>query len=91
MILFLNKKDLFEEKIKRVPVRKYFPNFKYKNDYRNATVYIAKKFEKQVANRQVKNIYTHLTCAQDTSQMQFLTTTISDMIISAALKSTGTH
>ncbi|KAH7720601.1 ODR-3 protein [Aphelenchoides avenae] len=89
MILFLNKKDLFEEKIKRVRMSHFFPDYKYKNDYKNATTYVAKVFEKQILNPD-KNVYIHLTCAKDTSQMQFLTKTVSDMVLSAAVRKAGT-
>ncbi|KAH7722137.1 guanine nucleotide-binding protein G(z) subunit alpha isoform 1, partial [Aphelenchoides avenae] len=62
IILFLNKKDIFAQKITRMPLTVCFPNYKYKSDYKNASVYIAKKFEKQIEDRQ-KIIYPHFTCA----------------------------
>ncbi|KAH7701713.1 heterotrimeric G protein alpha subunit, partial [Aphelenchoides avenae] len=85
MILFLNKKDLFEEKLKKVRLSTCFPGYKFKNDYKNATTFIQKKFEKQIAD-QTKNVYSHLTCAKDTDQIQFLTNSLTDMIIAQAMK-----
>ncbi|KAH7695140.1 guanine nucleotide-binding protein G(I) subunit alpha 65A [Aphelenchoides avenae] len=88
MILFLNKKDLFEEKIRSIPLRKCFPNYKFKNNYKTATSYIIRKFEKYHRENK-KNIYSHLTCAKDTGQMQFLTETVADMVIQSLIKHSG--
>ncbi|KAH7662381.1 guanine nucleotide-binding protein G(o) subunit alpha, partial [Aphelenchoides avenae] len=88
-ILFLNKTDLFEEKIKRVPLKTCFSEYKYRNDMKNTTKYITSMFRKQIADRD-KTIYTHLTCTKDTGQMQFLTNSITDMIIANVFKQSGT-
>ncbi|KAH7722655.1 CRE-GPA-3 protein [Aphelenchoides avenae] len=88
MILFLNKKDLFEEKIKRVTLQACFPDYRYKNDYKNATAYIIHKFKKQITD-QNKTVYAHLTCAKDTNQIEVLTNNITDMIISSMLQRNG--
>uniref|UniRef100_A0A914CP03 Uncharacterized protein n=1 Tax=Acrobeloides nanus TaxID=290746 RepID=A0A914CP03_9BILA len=88
IILFLNKKDLFAEKIGKIPLTACFPNYKYKNDYKNGTLYITRKFEQQIIDKQ-KMIYTHLTCATDTDHVQFVMNSITDMIIAENFKQTG--
>uniref|UniRef100_A0AC34QCC2 G protein alpha subunit n=1 Tax=Panagrolaimus sp. JU765 TaxID=591449 RepID=A0AC34QCC2_9BILA len=88
MILFLNKKDVFAEKIGKIPLTVCFPNYRYKNDYKNATIYIQKKFEQQIQNK-TKMVYIHLTCATDTGQVQFLLNSVTDMIIAENFKQTG--
>uniref|UniRef100_A0AC35FI83 G protein alpha subunit n=1 Tax=Panagrolaimus sp. PS1159 TaxID=55785 RepID=A0AC35FI83_9BILA len=88
MILFLNKRDIFAEKIGNVPLTVCFPNYRFKSDYKNATAYIKRKFEVQITDR-TKFIYTHLTCATDTDQVQFLMNSITDMIIAENFKQTG--
>ncbi|KAH7704622.1 guanine nucleotide-binding protein G(o) subunit alpha isoform 3 [Aphelenchoides avenae] len=88
LILFLNKKDLFQVKVKKVPLKVCFPDYKYKQNYKNASEYICRKFQKQMVNPD-RNIYTHLTCAKDRDQMKFLTGSISDMIIANLVKGFG--
>ncbi len=71
MILFLNKKDLFEQKIKRVPITKCssFVSYNGPNDsFDETTEYITKAFTS--LNNSPKNIYTHITCATDDSNIQ---------------------
>lgn len=40
-----------------------------KNNFKNASAYVKKKFEKQIMD-QTKNIYTHFTCAKGTPEFQ---------------------
>ncbi|KAH7720905.1 guanine nucleotide-binding protein alpha-7 subunit [Aphelenchoides avenae] len=89
IILFLNKKDLFAEKIVHTKLTVCLPNYKYKNDYKNATAHISAKFRTRITDPE-RNIYTHLTCATDTGQIQFLTNSVTDMIIADLCKRTGT-
>jgi hypothetical protein len=41
-MLFLNKEDLFREKIKHVPLKRYFPNFNGGQDYGECLNFIKK-------------------------------------------------
>jgi hypothetical protein len=68
MILFLNKRDLFAEKIKKVDLKVCFPEYQGGKDYKNATQFIKTKFEAQNQNPTGKVIYTHFTCATDTGE-----------------------
>eukprot|EP00727_Mastigamoeba_balamuthi_P006584 m51a1_g2546 putative g-protein subunit alpha 1 (367) ;mRNA; r:292487-294528 len=65
-ILFLNKKDLFEEKIKRVPLTVAFPKYDGpEGDFEAASQYISEQFVSLNKNAR-KKISVHITCATDT-------------------------
>ncbi|KAJ8361995.1 hypothetical protein AAFF_G00407290 [Aldrovandia affinis] len=66
IILFLNKKDLFEEKITRSALSICFPEYSGANKYDEAASYIQTKFEDLNKKKDTKEIYTHFTCATDT-------------------------
>ncbi|CAJ0938985.1 unnamed protein product, partial [Mesorhabditis belari] len=77
MILFLNKIDLFEEKIKIFPISIALPRYKGAMEYRPVLDYITKKFRQQNKNPE-RTIYTHETCATDTRQIQVVTDPLFD-------------
>ena len=87
-ILFLNKVDIFEEKVKRTPIRKYFPDYQGRTGDANDGM---KYFEKMFLsfNRSDKPIYVKRTCATDTQMMKFVLKAVTDMIIQQNLKKSG--
>ncbi|CAN7981610.1 unnamed protein product, partial [Ixodes pacificus] len=89
IILFLNKKDLFEEKIVRSPLTICFPEYPGDNTYEEAAAYIQMKFESLNKRRDTKEIYTHFTCATDTNNIQFVFDAVTDVIIKNNLKDCG--
>ncbi|XP_065359956.1 G protein alpha i subunit [Calliphora vicina] len=89
IILFLNKKDLFEEKIKRSPLTICFPEYTGSNSFEDAACYIRMKFESLNKRKDQKEIYTHFTCATDTNNVQFVFDAVSDVIIKNNLKECG--
>jgi len=67
VILFLNKSDLFKEKIATAPLTNYFTDYKGSpNDYDESLNFIKRKFLSQSQNPD-KMILTHVTCATDSS------------------------
>ncbi|KAK3103179.1 hypothetical protein FSP39_017069 [Pinctada imbricata] len=89
IILFLNKKDLFEEKIKKSPLTICFPEFQGENNYEQAAAYIQLQFENLNKRKDTKEIYTHFTCATDTNNVQFVFDAVTDVIIKNNLKDCG--
>ncbi|CAH1784136.1 unnamed protein product [Owenia fusiformis] len=70
IILFLNKKDLFEEKIKKSSLTICFPEYAGSQTYEEAAAYIQMQFENLNKRKDTKEIYTHFTCACDTNNVQ---------------------
>ncbi|OQR67447.1 guanine nucleotide-binding protein G(i) subunit alpha-like, partial [Tropilaelaps mercedesae] len=89
IILFLNKKDLFEEKITRSPLTICFPEYTGANQYDEAAAYIQMQFERLNKRQDTKEVYTHFTCATDTSNIQFVFDAVTDVIIKNNLKDCG--
>lgn len=87
-ILFLNKIDLFEQKVKKTPIRKYFPNYQGRvGDAEAGLQYFEKIFLS--LNRSNKPIYVKRTCATDSETMKFVLSAVTDMIIQQNLKKSG--
>ncbi|XP_015740525.1 guanine nucleotide-binding protein G(i) subunit alpha [Coturnix japonica] len=91
IILFLNKKDLFEEKIKKSPLTICFPEYTGSNTYEEAAAYIQCQFEDLNRRKDTKEIYTHFTCATDTKNVQFVFDAVTDVIIKNNLKECGLY
>ncbi|KAK7820178.1 hypothetical protein U0070_003589 [Myodes glareolus] len=89
IILFLNKKDLFEEKITQSPLTICFPEYTGANKYDEAASYIQSKFEDLNKRKDTKEIYTQFTCATDTKNVQFVFDAVTDVIIKNNLKDCG--
>jgi len=84
VILFLNKKDLFAQKVLKVPMVNYFPDFKG-SGYDDGVEYIKSLFKAR--NHQPnKDIYTHVTCATDNNQIQTVFNDVKDIIVKKILR-----
>jgi len=88
MILFLNKRDLFAEKIKKVPLSKYFPDYSGDNSFEAAAEFLQEQFESKNRNPD-KQVYTHITCATDTGNIAAVFNAVKDIIIRKSLNEAG--
>jgi len=71
VVLFLNKIDLFNEKVKLVPLEKYFPDFKASPDEElapQARDYLKKEFEQR--NHQERPVLCKTTCATSSEEIR---------------------
>lgn len=59
------------------------------NTFEDAAAYIQMQFENLNRKKDTKEIYTHLTCATDTSNVQFVFDAVTDVIIKNNLKDCG--
>lgn len=88
IILFLNKIDIFKDKIEQVPIEDYFTDYQGGPDYELACEYFRQNFE-QLNMSETKQIYTHYTCATDTNQIRFVMAAVNDIIIQNSLRQAG--
>jgi len=88
IIIFLNKTDLFDEKIKRVPLKSHFED--YQGEEKNSSVakeFIKDKFLEQAMPSQY--IYCHYTCALSTENIQFVLKSVKDTLLRSTLDDCG--
>nr|CDJ84056.1 Guanine nucleotide binding protein (G-protein) domain containing protein [Haemonchus contortus] len=91
VILFLNKKDLFAEKILYVSLKVCFESYDAERDgtgYAASVAYIRRRFENALT-KHAKKPYVHETCATDTNQVQVVINSVIDTIVQENLKDTG--
>lgn len=89
IILFLNKKDIFIEKIKISPLNVCFPEYIGAQTFEQSSYYIEKKFQELNKSPNTKQIYSHFTCATDTENIKFVFNSVTDVIIKNNLKYCG--
>jgi guanine nucleotide-binding protein G(i) subunit alpha len=88
MILFLNKRDLFEDKIKVVSLRTCFECYDGPNTYQAGCEFLQEQFESRNRNPD-KQVYTHITCATDTDNISAVFNAVKDIIIRKSLNEAG--
>ena len=96
MILFLNKRDLFEEKIKTVKISDVPEFAEYSgadNSYEDGIRYFLQKFLAQVDSTkhhgEDKEIYHHVTCATDKTNVKKIFNASKEIILKNNLQSSG--
>jgi guanine nucleotide-binding protein G(i) subunit alpha len=88
IILFLNKNDLFKEKIRKVDLKVCFSEYAGGCDYDKAIEFIKEKFIEMNKNP-TKQIYLHITCATDTENIRFVFNAVRDILLQKAMNDTG--
>ena len=81
IILFLNKIDLFREKLAVSPISAHFPNYQGKDtDEEAAKAFFANRF-KAINRNSAREIYIHYTNATDTTLLKDTMQDVQDMLI----------
>jgi len=85
IILFLNKVDLFQQKIQSgVDLRMCFSQYTGGPDFKVACEYVKKRFLERVANG--KTIYLHFTCAIDTQNIEHVINDVRSTVLTSILE-----
>eukprot|EP00466_Bigelowiella_natans_P006467 jgi/Bigna1/54056/estExt_Genewise1Plus.C_280052 len=90
MILFLNKEDLFRQKIEETPitVSPVFQDYDGDGSYEDTSAYIGRIFEDQ-NEKPHKRIYTHLTHATDKTNVLRVFESVKDTVLHNGLVAAG--
>lgn len=80
IIIFFNKKDLFEEKIKRVDLKVCFAEYTGGCDYEAAALYIEDRFV-ELNRSKTRQLYVHFTCATDTENIRVVFNAVKNIIL----------
>jgi len=88
IVLFLNKADLFRDKIARVSLKVLFDDYTGGNVFEEGTRFIQEKFAALNRNPN-KKIFAHVTCATDTENVKVVFDAAKEIIISQNLERLG--
>jgi GTPase SAR1 family protein len=92
MILFLNKEDIFRQKIESgKSIKTAFPDYDGPNDFESQTRFLEKTFTNVIdpTTGSPKEIYTHVTCATNTENVRVVFEAVRDFILNKALQGSG--
>ena len=78
MMLFLNKKDVFDQKIKYSPLTECFPEYRNNGEQGLPECFVAEQFVQQV--NVDRGIYRHFTCAKDRQNISVVFEVTIDLI-----------
>jgi len=82
-ILFLNKVDLFKDKIGRIDLKSCFENYTGGLNFEAASAFIKARFLEQ--NQSPHVIYTHFTCAISTENIEFVFRCVRETVLKKIL------
>jgi len=86
MVLFLNKEDLFKEKIKKINMD-CFPEYQGGTDYAAGLDFLKEKFKG--LNKTEKDLYVHVTVATETDNVRIVFDAVTSIILNKILAGMG--
>ena len=87
MLLFLNKRDVFDEKKLYSPLAQCFKEYTGAEDKYEASNYIWEQFGKQ--NKSGRALYVHFTCAKDSENVHIMFDVVCDTIVHSNMLEVG--
>ncbi|KAK9448788.1 guanine nucleotide binding protein, alpha subunit [Limtongia smithiae] len=87
IVLFLNKIDVFQQKLKKVPLGDWFNDYDGGEDLNKAAKFILWRFTQ--LNRSGLKIYPHLTQATNTNNIRLVMAAVEETILQNSLKDSG--
>ena len=87
MLLFLNKKDIFDEKVLYSPLTTCFKEYTGAQDKYEASHYISEQFSKQ--NKSERPLYCHYTCAKDSDNVHTMFDVVCNTIAHSNMEELG--
>jgi hypothetical protein len=88
LVLFLNKCDLFADKLRRVPLNVLYPKYSGSNSYQSACEFLCREFVKRRANSN-KVIHIHVVSAIQVDLIKTAMDSVKTMIIEQSLQQAG--
>lgn len=88
IVLFLNKCDLFAEKLKRVPLNVLFPKYSGSSSYQTACEFLCREFVKRRGNPN-KVIHIHVVSAVQVDLIKTAMDSVKKMLIESSLGMAG--
>ena len=86
VVLLLNKKFLFEEKLSKRPLTLCFPEYQGGNDCNAAYEYVRMQCEKRFVNTDSRSFYVHFTSALNGPGTMFIFDCIADVLLQCGLR-----
>jgi len=87
MVLFLNKEDLFKEKIKKIDMNCCFKDYTGGLNYDEGISFLREKFKS--LNQTDKDLYIHITVAVETDQVTLVFDAVTSIILNKILSGIG--
>lgn len=85
IILFLNKRDLFEDKLQKSPLKDRFPEYQPLDEPASALAFVKDKFLSLVKNKE-RSIFVHHTTATDSDMMSNVLDAVKQTLLKRALQ-----
>jgi len=91
MILFLNKCDLFREKLTtgKKELKECFKDYAGDNSYADAVEFVKRRFLERNENPKGREVYCHVTCATDKNNVEKVFHDVQNIVVNSALHRGG--